>query len=182
MGYRAQIILSVLVTQLCPALSDPMNCGPPGFCFLWIFQARILEWVCHSLLQGIYPTLGFNLGLKWILYPLNHQRNPSLSTIAAFRGTRNYSRFSGPWPLLKCSRSHNMSHDGGKWPTSSYSKDSRAASLALNFLFSLPTWGFSFFSFFLNISDIKYRLYITPHLFMPVEEWSLLGPFLIFWK
>ena len=93
MGYRAQIILSVLVTQLCPTLSDPMNCGPPGFSVLQIFQARILEWVCHSLPQGIYLILRLNLGLRWILYPLNHQQNPSLFTIPAFRGTRNYSIF-----------------------------------------------------------------------------------------
>ena len=64
MGYRAQIILSVLVTQLCLTLSDPMNCGPPGFSVLQIFQARILEWVCHSLLQGIYLILRLNLGLR----------------------------------------------------------------------------------------------------------------------
>ena len=28
-----------------------------------IFQARILEWGCHFLLQGIFPIWGWNLGL-----------------------------------------------------------------------------------------------------------------------
>ena len=32
------------VTQLCPNLSDPMDCSTPGFSAHVIFQARILEW------------------------------------------------------------------------------------------------------------------------------------------
>ena len=32
------------VTQLCPTLSDPMDCSPPGFSIRGIFQARVLEW------------------------------------------------------------------------------------------------------------------------------------------
>ena len=34
---------------------------------------------CHSLLQGIFPTQGLNLGLshcRWILYCLTHQESP----------------------------------------------------------------------------------------------------------
>ena len=41
------------VTQSCPTLSDPMNCGPPGSSVHGIFQARVLEWgaiLCHSIL------------------------------------------------------------------------------------------------------------------------------------
>ena len=41
-----------------------------------ILQARILEWVCHALLQGIFPTQGLNPGLLHcgqILYCLSHQ-------------------------------------------------------------------------------------------------------------
>ena len=36
-----------------------------------ILQGRILEWVCHSLLQGIFLTQGLKLGLlhcRQILY------------------------------------------------------------------------------------------------------------------
>ena len=33
------------VTQLCPTLSDPMDCSPPGTSVHGIFQARVLEWV-----------------------------------------------------------------------------------------------------------------------------------------
>ena len=33
------------VAQLCPTLSDPMDCGLSGFSIPGIFQARVLEWV-----------------------------------------------------------------------------------------------------------------------------------------
>ena len=32
------------VAQLCPALSDPMDCSLPGSSAHGIFQARVLEW------------------------------------------------------------------------------------------------------------------------------------------
>ena len=32
------------VVQLCPTLSDPMDCSPPGYSVHGIFQARALEW------------------------------------------------------------------------------------------------------------------------------------------
>ena len=32
------------VAQLCPTLSDPMDCNPPGSSVHGIFQARVLEW------------------------------------------------------------------------------------------------------------------------------------------
>ena len=32
------------VTQLCPTLSHPMDCSPPGSSIHGIFQARVLEW------------------------------------------------------------------------------------------------------------------------------------------
>ena len=32
------------VAQLCPTLSDPMDCSPPGSSIHGIFQARALEW------------------------------------------------------------------------------------------------------------------------------------------
>ena len=36
------------VTQLCPTLSNPMDCSPPGSSVHGIFQARVLEWVAIS--------------------------------------------------------------------------------------------------------------------------------------
>ena len=57
--------LKVLVTQLCPTLCDPMDCSPPGSSVHGISQARILEWVAISFLQGIFPTQGSNLCLLY---------------------------------------------------------------------------------------------------------------------
>ena len=51
----------VLVAQSCPTLCDPMDCGPPGSSVHGILQAEY--WSGHSLLQGIFPTQGLNLGL-----------------------------------------------------------------------------------------------------------------------
>ena len=40
---------------------DPMDCGPPGSSVHGTLQARIMEWVSHALLQGIFPTQALNL-------------------------------------------------------------------------------------------------------------------------
>ena len=50
-------------TQLCPTLCDPMDCSPPGSSVHGILQARTLDWVAISSLQGICPTQGSNLCL-----------------------------------------------------------------------------------------------------------------------
>ena len=42
------------VAQLCPTLSDPMNCSLPGSSIHGIFQARVLEWVAIAFTE---PTL-----------------------------------------------------------------------------------------------------------------------------
>ena len=39
------------VAQSCPTLSDPTDCSPLGSSIHGIFQARVLEWGCHCLLQ-----------------------------------------------------------------------------------------------------------------------------------
>ena len=40
------------VTQLCPTLSDPMDCSPPGSSIHGIFQARVLEWGAIAFSAG----------------------------------------------------------------------------------------------------------------------------------
>ena len=37
------------VTQLCPTLSDPMDCSLLGSSIHGIFQARVLEWVAIKM-------------------------------------------------------------------------------------------------------------------------------------
>ena len=62
------------VSQICPALCDPMDCNPPGSSLYGISQAKNTGVGCHFLLQGIFPTLGLNwhllnhLHCRWILY------------------------------------------------------------------------------------------------------------------
>ena len=41
------------VTQLCPTLSDPMDCSLPGFSIRVIFQARVLEWGAIAFSQSM---------------------------------------------------------------------------------------------------------------------------------
>ena len=57
----------------------PWTVVPQALLFMRILQARILEWSCNFLLQGIFPIQGSNPGLphsKWILYHLRHQGKP----------------------------------------------------------------------------------------------------------
>ena len=44
------------VAQLCPTLSDPMDCSLPGSSIHGIFQARVLEWgaIAFSLYSHTY--------------------------------------------------------------------------------------------------------------------------------
>ena len=58
--------VKVLVVQLCLIVCDPMDCGPPG---------KNTGVGSHSLLQVIFPTQRWNLGLlhcRQILYSLSH--------------------------------------------------------------------------------------------------------------
>ena len=45
------------------ALSNTMDCSPPGSSVHRISQARVLEWVAISFSRGIFPTQGSNQGL-----------------------------------------------------------------------------------------------------------------------
>ena len=40
------------VAQLCPTLSDPMDCSPPGSSVHGIFQARVLDWGAIAFSKG----------------------------------------------------------------------------------------------------------------------------------
>ena len=60
-----------LVAKSCPTLCNPMDCSLPGFSIHGISQARILESVAISFLQGIFLTEGLNpclLHCRWVLY------------------------------------------------------------------------------------------------------------------
>ena len=43
--------------QLCPTLSDPMDCSLPGSSIHGIFQARVLEWIAIAFSKArLLPT------------------------------------------------------------------------------------------------------------------------------
>ena len=70
-NYHSFMKVKVKVAWLCLTLCDPMDYIVHG-----ILQARILEWVSLSLLQGIFLTQGSNPSLsncRQILYCLSHQ-------------------------------------------------------------------------------------------------------------
>ena len=60
--------------QLYMTLWDPMDWSPPGSSVLKDSPGKNARVGCHALLQGIFPTQGWNLCLlrllhcKWILY------------------------------------------------------------------------------------------------------------------
>ena len=71
--------VKVSIAQSCLILCDPMDCSLPVSSVHDILQARILEWVAISFLQGIFSTQGSNPGLlhcMQILYCLSHQKAP----------------------------------------------------------------------------------------------------------
>ena len=62
-------ILRLCCTQSCLTLCDLMDCRPPVFSVLGIFQARLITGVgWHFLLQGIFLTQGLNPHLLSLLH------------------------------------------------------------------------------------------------------------------
>ena len=95
--------------QSCPTLCNPMDYSPPGSSVHGVLQARILEWGCLALPQGIFSIQGSNLGLlpcRWILYPLSHLGSPqSIFTALKIHCTLPVHLSSShlcpnPWQLL----------------------------------------------------------------------------------
>ena len=68
-----------LIAQSGPTLCEPMNCSLPGSSIHGDSPGKNIGVGCHSLLQGIFPTQGWNPGLlhcRQILYHLSHQGSP----------------------------------------------------------------------------------------------------------
>ena len=75
----AQRLSCWLVAQSFLTLCNPMDCSPPYSSVHGISQARIPGVGSHFLLQGIFPTQGWNLSLlHWqaCSLPLSHERSP----------------------------------------------------------------------------------------------------------
>ena len=59
------MFLCMLVTQSCPNLCDSMDRSPPES---MESPGKNSGVGCHSLLQGIFPTQGLNLGLPPVCF------------------------------------------------------------------------------------------------------------------
>ena len=53
------------VAQLCPTLSDPMDCSLPGASVHGIFQARVLEWGAIAFSPALASRCLFFLSVKY---------------------------------------------------------------------------------------------------------------------
>ena len=60
------------VTQLCPTLSDPMDCSLPSSSIHGIFQARVLEWGAIAF-SGLGTKLSLTLCDPMDYNKRNHQ-------------------------------------------------------------------------------------------------------------
>ena len=79
LGSCSRLCACVLSRNSCVQLRDPLDCSPLVSSVHGILQVRLLEWGCHTLLQGIFPTQGPHTGLphcRQIIYRLSHQRSP----------------------------------------------------------------------------------------------------------
>ena len=107
------IAVLCLVAQSCPTFCNPMDCSPPSSSVHGILQARILEWVAHALLRGIFPTQRSNPGLphcRWSLYCLSHQGSPRILGWVAYlfssrssrpRNQTGVSSIAGRFPYIR---------------------------------------------------------------------------------
>ena len=95
--------------QSCPILCNPMDCGPPGSSVHWIFQAKILEWVCHVLPPGDLPNQGSNPHLLCLL----HQQVGSLPLVS--HGKRIAAQVSHISHTTQSLRWHMLEHTPGRW-------------------------------------------------------------------
>ena len=57
------IVVMCLITQSCPTLCDPMDCSPPGSSVHGHSPGKNTGVGCRFLLQGFFPTRGWNLCL-----------------------------------------------------------------------------------------------------------------------
>ena len=60
-SFAISTITGCVSAQLCLTLGNPLDCSPPGFSVLGIFQARILEWVAIPT-PGDLPNPGMEPG------------------------------------------------------------------------------------------------------------------------
>ena len=75
-----------VVTQLYPAVCNPLDCSPPDSFVHGILQARILEWVAITSSRGSSWSRDWThisyvscIG-RWVIYPWHHLGSPAHQT------------------------------------------------------------------------------------------------------
>ena len=77
------------VTQLCPTLSDPMDCSLPGSSIHGIFQARLLEWVTIAF-SVTYSLSGFQACASFLNFRSDYLATCSTSPFVYLIVTSHY--------------------------------------------------------------------------------------------
>ena len=88
----------MLIAQLCPTLSDPMDYSPPGSSVHGILQAKILEWVVIPYPEYlpcpiIKPMSLMSSAFVGLLYCLSYQGSPYIYTRVCVRVYPFFFRF-----------------------------------------------------------------------------------------
>ena len=80
-----------LVTQSCPTFCDPMDCSPSGSFVYGDSPGKNTGVGCHALLQGIFPTQGWNPGYLALQVdslwaePPGKPKNPAVGSLSPFQ-------------------------------------------------------------------------------------------------
>ena len=93
-----------LVTQSCLTLCDPIDCSPPGSSVHGDSPGKNTGVGSRSLLQGIFPTQGWNPGLphcRRILYCLSYQGSSRTLEWVAYPFSRG-SSWPRNWTRVSC--------------------------------------------------------------------------------
>ena len=99
--------MRMCLLKLCPTLCHLMDCSLLGSSVHEILQARILEWVCYALLQGIFPAQESDPYLLRLLHcrkpsppalPLSPQGSPRSLRVIWFR--TDHSKFINIYLLI----------------------------------------------------------------------------------
>ena len=80
-------VLSCSVTSVVSVLCEPVDCVAQQLLCQWDSTGKNTGMGCHALLQGTFPTQGWNSSLlhcRRILYPLNHLGSPGTSRVPTF--------------------------------------------------------------------------------------------------
>ena len=113
---KSWLKVTVLVVQSYLTLCDPLDCrcqAPLSMEFNSPGKSTGVD--CHSVLQGIFPTLGSNpdlLHCRQILYSLSHQGSPRIQEWVAYPFSRGSS-----WPRNRTGVSHFAGGFFTSWAT-----------------------------------------------------------------